>query len=186
MRQFAKANRRLRQTSKRFFALTRSCLKDFQICFGVRTVPTAALATVAAPQMIVASEDHQTVFKIKIAGQNLLRRGELIFLLMKCHHAFAADTGFVAQVRWHLRDQFVRYFYFCAPARPFIGTDGAELAIIWLIAQWTIFSGIHFSTKISERKRPTNSFGIFASMEFVSGFSKSTWPSQNTTFAFFA
>ena len=81
--------------------------------------------------MIIRRENHQSVFKIKIAGQNF-GRASTRFAAMKLHHTSAADARLIAQFRRNLCDQLVGNLHFGAPARAFVGGDGAKLAIVWL------------------------------------------------------
>jgi hypothetical protein len=72
--------------------------------------------------------------------------------MMKCGNADAADTIFVAQIRRHLRKQRFGNFHCGAPAQTFVGRNGAEPAIVGLVAQGTLAGsqrslrsgGIHF------------------------------------------
>jgi hypothetical protein len=71
---------------------------------------------------------------------------------MKRRDANAADAVFVPQFRRHLREQRFVDFNFGAPARTFVGCNGAELATVGLLAQGTLSGvqcplrggGIHF------------------------------------------
>jgi hypothetical protein len=98
----------------------------------------AVVATITAPQMIRGGENHQPAIKIKVAGQDFWWRNAARLGAMKFHHARPANAGFIPQIRRDLRDEFVGDFYFRAPARPFVGGDGAKLAIIRLTAEWAV------------------------------------------------
>ena len=167
-------------TQKAFFLKPKT---DFIFCFfhsgQRRRTPSQPLA---ASRMKIRRELRS--FSIKIAGKRFLRGRAGDFSLIKARDTCATDAGFVAQVGRYLCNQFFRDFDFCAPARRFVTGFSAKHAIIWLMTQRTLIGGVHFINRISGRKRPTNWFGIFVSMEFARGFSRSTWPSQKTTSAF--
>lgn len=99
---------------------------------------TVVAAAITATLMIRCSENHQAVFKIKVAGPDL-RAGDFTFLgAMKFHDTIPADTRAVAGFRWHLGEQRIRNANGGAPARAFVSRRGAELAIIRPAAQRTM------------------------------------------------
>ena len=57
---------------------------------------------------------------------------------VKLHHAGVADAGLVAQGRRHLREQGFGNLHLRTPARAFVSRNGAEPAIVGLVAQWTL------------------------------------------------
>ena len=101
-------------------------------------MPAIAAATITTPQMKCSVENHQAAVKIKIARQNF-SRGAAICGAVKFHHASAAETGFVAQLWWNLRNEFVGHFYPGTPAQTLVSGDGAKLAIIRLAAERAFF-----------------------------------------------
>ena len=102
-------------------------------------MPAAAAATISAAQVIGFREnDHAARIKIKIARQQGLRR-MVGTLLMEAGHAGAAEAGFIAELRRHLREQFIGDVCSFAPTWTLVGGGGAKLAVIWLTAQRATF-----------------------------------------------
>ena len=74
----------------------------------------------------------------------------------------AADAIFVPQIRRHLRKQRFGNFYFGAPARTFVGRNGAELAVVGQTTQRTLArvqcllrgAGIHFGWIFQFQSQP--------------------------------
>ena len=97
---------------------------------GIRTMPTAAAAAIAATRKIRRSEHQQAArVEIKITGHHRQRSCVSAFA-MKRRHAAGTEAGFIPQVRRHARQQFVWNVRGHAPARTFVGGGGAKLAAV--------------------------------------------------------
>jgi hypothetical protein len=100
-------------------------------------MPAIVSATKTAPQMILSCENHQAAsVKIIIAGTQSRVVLDRTPALKRCDTR-AADASAVPLLRRHASQQFRRKFNRRAPARAFVGSSGAELAMIQSAAQRT-------------------------------------------------
>jgi len=93
-------------------------------------VAAAIVATITASQVMNSRKNHRGAVEIEIAGQDFWRWQKVCPFAVKFHGASSADAGFVSQFRGDLSDQLIRNFHAGAPARTFVRSDGAKLAII--------------------------------------------------------
>ena len=102
---------------------------------NVRAMATTAVAAITTAKVVFCRENQQAIFIVKISRQISV----LICLsVVKLHDAITANAGLVSQIRWHLRNQVIMNFHCGAPARTFVGGNGAKLAIVGLAAQRTL------------------------------------------------
>ena len=78
---------------------------------------------------------RMTMTAITISSSIRVRPGALAF---KFFHAVPADAGAVAQIVRHAGEERFGDFQVRAPARALVGRDGAEPAIVGLVAQGTL------------------------------------------------